>query len=144
MNDQLLAWAPKSDPPHLLQLSSVLLSPNQPLPLDRVTYLGLLAGRVQQLVSRSPNPQETTDALVDQMLECCLLREVRPIRWQAAGPKLVSSNPLVHQRLHELAIYSALKFAQPREMPEARQTLQDDLQSPYSRLLDWASVLASH
>jgi hypothetical protein len=143
-NVQLIAWAPKSDPPHLAQISTVLLSPKQPLPLDRSTYLTLLSNRVQQLVNRSLDPQESVNALVDQMYEDALLPDQGTVKWQAAGPQLVLSNPTVDLRLRELAIYSGLKFAKPTEQELARQVVNDDLQSPQSRLLDWASALATH
>jgi hypothetical protein len=140
---QMIAWAPKIDPP-LLQVSSILVHPSQPFPLDRQTYLTLLASRVQQLVSRAQDPQSLTNELVDQMVEDNLLHDPGSIKWQAAGPSLVSSNPQVEQRLRDLGLLNLLKFAKPQEMTEARQVINEDLQSPESRLLDWASALASH
>lgn len=140
----MIAWAPKTDPAHLLQITSVYLNPRQPLPLDRVTYLSLLSGRIQQMIGRCQNPQAQTDSLIDQMVEDSLLHDPGAIRWQAAGQRLVMSNPLVLQRLNELSVLNSLKFAKPAEMQSARQVLKDDQQEPESRLLDWASALASH
>lgn len=138
---QLIAWAPTSDP-QLLQIGSVLVHPNQKL--DRGLYLALLSSRVQRLVNNCQNKQEAVDALVEQMSDDSLLEDPGSVPWETAGDSLVLSNPPLEHQLRELGLLENLKAAQLQEMPEARQVLDEDRKNPASRLLDWASALASH
>lgn len=136
----LIAWAPSSDP-QKLQISAVWIHPQQKL--DRGMYLAILSDRIQALVANCQDKQKAVNELTSQMYDDGLTEDEGNVPWQTAGESLVVNNPPLENALRSLGLLENLKEASLQEMPDAREVLVEDRKSPASRLLDWASALAS-
>ena len=109
--------------------------------MTRLTYLHLLAERIQRMVDNSLNPKVTAKELVQAMFEEGLLPDTGNCPPDDAGNRLVLSNSDVWEKLTSLGVFRKLPKAKPPLVANlmAHQALTSDLDDPNGRLKSWAS-----
>ncbi|HEX5461376.1 MAG TPA: hypothetical protein VFX20_15535 [Steroidobacteraceae bacterium] len=143
---KVVAWHPPI-PEHLgpawqdtaITLSAILCSPG--LMLCRDSYLSLLSERIQCLVNACPNPQDITDALVEDLFEAGVYPDLGHVASQDAGAYLVSSNPGIRQRLDSWGVLPTGEAGPTHEMPAAREVLTSERYDIEDHLRSWAAWL---
>jgi len=144
---KVVAWHPPI-PEHLgpawqdtaITLSAVLCSPG--LTLRRDDYLSLLGDRIQRLVNSCEDPQEITDALVEDLFEAGLYPDIGHVAAEDAGAYLVSSNPGTRQRLDSWGVLPARESGPAHEMAAAREVLMGERYDPGDHLRSWVGLLS--
>jgi hypothetical protein len=137
---KLVAWAPTTDEIGV-RLSAVLVQPDQRL--DRSRYLFLLGERIQCLVNACPDPQDITDALIDDLFEAGLYPDTGHVAAEDAGAYLVSTNPGTRERLDSWGVLPTWEAGPTHEMPAAREALMGERYDVEDHLRSWVGLLSS-
>lgn len=123
-----------------MRLSAVLVRPD--LQLDRALYLSLLGQRIQCLVNACPDPQDTTDTLVEDLFDAGLYPDLGHVAAEDAGAYLVSSNPGTRERLDSWGVLPTPQSGPTHEMPAAREVLMGERYDPEDHLRSWVGLLS--
>lgn len=143
---KVVAWAP--EPAGLdaawrdsaVSLSAILVVPG--IMLRRDGYLSLLGERIQRMVNASEDPQEATDALVQDLWEAGLCPDLGHVAAEEAGAYLVSTNPGTSQRLKSWGLLPTSEAGPTYEIAEAREVLKGERHDPGDHLRTWAALLS--
>ena len=122
-----------------ITLSASLCSPG--LILRRDLYLSLLGERIQGVVNACEDPQEITDAPVEDLFEAGLLPDVGHVAAKDAGAYLVSSNSGTRERLVSWGVLPTPETGMTCEMPAAREALMGERYDPVDSLQCWVALL---
>lgn len=123
-----------------VSLSAILVAPG--IMLRREGYLSLLGERIQRVVNACENPQEITDALVEDLFEAGLYPDVGHVAAEDAGAYLVSSNPGARERLDSWGVLPTWEAGPTLEMAAAREVLMGERYYPEDHLRSWAGWLS--
>lgn len=121
-------------------LSAILVAPG--IRLHRDDYLSLLGERVQCVVNACEDPQEITDALVEDLFEAGLYPDVGHVAASDAGAYLVASNPGTRERLDSWGVLPTWEAGPTCEIAAAREVLIGERYCPEDTLRSWAGWLS--